>query len=145
MADTQARPVVRPWGQYQKIFQELGVWVKRVEVNPGQRLSLQRHYHRSEKWIIVSGQGLVTVNELTVTVTNGSIVDIPVRVLHRISNLGKEPLVFIEVACGDSLTEEDIVRIQDDYSRQLAAVAQAARSLKKNKKQSKKLKKAAAR
>ncbi|MBF0485160.1 MAG: phosphomannose isomerase type II C-terminal cupin domain [Candidatus Omnitrophica bacterium] len=107
----------RPWGTYHKIFQEAGVWVKRVEVNPGQRLSLQKHGHRSEKWIIVSGQGMVTVNELTVTVAKGSIVDIPVHVIHRISNLGKKPLVFIEVACGDELTEKDIVRLEDDYAR----------------------------
>ena len=113
----QNKSVVRPWGTYQKLFQESGVWVKRVEVDPGQRLSLQKHHHRSEKWIIVSGHGLVTVNELTVTVTNGSIVDIPVRVLHRMSNLSNKPLVFIEVACGDDLTEDDIVRLQDDYAR----------------------------
>jgi mannose-6-phosphate isomerase-like protein (cupin superfamily) len=87
MKKTENKAVVRPWGKYKKIFQEAGVWVKRVEVDPGQRLSLQKHHHRSEKWIIVSGQGLVTVNELTVTVTDGSIVDIPVRVLHRMSNL----------------------------------------------------------
>jgi mannose-6-phosphate isomerase-like protein (cupin superfamily) len=117
MKKTENKAVVRPWGKYKKIFQEAGVWVKRVEVDPGQRLSLQKHHHRSEKWIIVSGQGLVTVNELTVTVTDGSIVDIPVRVLHRMSNLSNKPLVFIEVACGDDLTEEDIVRLQDDYAR----------------------------
>ena len=107
----------RPWGTYQKIFQEDEVWVKRVEVQPAQRISLQKHGHRSEKWIIVSGQGLVTVNELTVTVSKGSIIDIPVGVLHRIANLGKRPLVFIEVACGSDLTEDDIVRYEDDYQR----------------------------
>ncbi|MBF0593952.1 MAG: phosphomannose isomerase type II C-terminal cupin domain [Candidatus Omnitrophica bacterium] len=107
----------RPWGTYHKIFQEDEVWVKRVEVAPGERISLQKHKHRSEKWIIVSGQGLVTVNELTVTVTKGSIIDIPVGVTHRIANLGKKSLVFIEVACGSDLTEEDIVRYEDDYKR----------------------------
>ena len=107
----------RPWGQYQKIFQESGVWVKRVEVKPGGRLSLQKHQHRSEKWIIVSGEGLVVINNLTVAVATGSVVDIPVRVLHRIANVGKRALVFIEVACGDNLTEEDIIRLQDDYAR----------------------------
>ncbi len=122
MKKTENKAVVRPWGKYQKIFQEAGVWVKRVEVDPGQRLSLQKHHHRSEKWIIVSGQGLVTVNELTVTVTDGSIVDIPMRVIHRMSNLSNKPLVFIEVACGDDLTEEDIVRLQDDYARVAAGL-----------------------
>jgi mannose-6-phosphate isomerase-like protein (cupin superfamily) len=78
---------------------------------------LQKHKHRSEKWIIVSGEGIVVVNNLTVTVAGGSIVDIPVGVIHRIANMGKKPLVFIEVACGNKLTEEDIVRLQDDYVR----------------------------
>ena len=109
--------VQRPWGTYHKIFQEAEVWVKRVEVAPGERLSLQKHKNRSEKWIIVSGQGLVTVNELTVTVAKGSIIDVPVGVVHRMSNLGKKPLVFIEVACGTDLTEKDIVRHNDDYKR----------------------------
>ncbi len=112
------QPVVkRPWGTYHKIFQEDEVWVKRVEVISGQRISLQKHGHRSEKWVIVSGQGLVTVNELTVTVSKGSIIDIPVGVIHRIANLGKTPLVFIEVACGRELTEDDITRYEDDYKR----------------------------
>jgi mannose-6-phosphate isomerase-like protein (cupin superfamily) len=124
------KPVQRPWGQYQKIFQESGVWVKRVEVAPKQRLSLQKHGHRSEKWIIVSGQGMVTVNELTVTVSQGSIIDIPVRVLHRISNVSNKPLVFIEVACGDRLTEDDIVRMQDDYHRSSAMPRKSSRRKK---------------
>ena len=116
----------RPWGKYQKIFQESGVWVKRVEVRPGERLSLQKHLHRSEKWIIVKGEGLVVVNNLTVTVAAGSIVDIPVRVLHRIANVGKKPLVFIEVACGHKLTEEDIIRLKDDYSRILSQISKTS-------------------
>ncbi|MBF0121787.1 MAG: phosphomannose isomerase type II C-terminal cupin domain [Candidatus Omnitrophica bacterium] len=111
------KPKQRPWGTYHKIFQESGVWVKRVEVRPGERLSLQKHKHRSEKWIIVSGEGIVVVNNLTVTVAAGSVVDIPVHVIHRMANIGKEPLVFIEVACGNKLTEEDIIRLQDDYLR----------------------------
>ena len=115
------KAVTRPWGKYQKIFQESGVWVKRVEVRPGERLSLQKHMHRSEKWIIVKGEGLVVVNNLTVTVAAGSVVDIPVRVLHRMANMGKQPLVFIEVACGNKLTEEDIVRLQDDFDRIIGA------------------------
>ncbi len=109
--------VDRPWGAYHKIFEESGVWVKRVEVTPDHRISLQKHAHRSEKWIVVSGQGLVTINELTIIVSNGSIVDVPVGVTHRIANLGKKPLVFIEVACGNDLTEKDIVRFEDDYDR----------------------------
>ncbi|MFA5159954.1 MAG: phosphomannose isomerase type II C-terminal cupin domain [Candidatus Omnitrophota bacterium] len=106
-----------PWGQYKKLFQESGVWVKRVEVNTGARLSLQKHARRSEKWIVVSGQGLVHLNDSEITVAPGSVVDVPVGYAHRIANIGKVPLIFIEVACGEYLGEDDIVRLQDDYRR----------------------------
>jgi mannose-6-phosphate isomerase-like protein (cupin superfamily) len=108
---------VRPWGKYLKFHQEPGVWVKRIEVNPGGRLSLQKHSHRSEKWIIVAGEGLAIVDEVNIPVKQGSVVDVPLGAVHRIGNTGKVPLVMIEVACGDILTEEDIIRLQDDYSR----------------------------
>jgi len=108
----------RPWGKYQKFYQEEGVWVKRVEVNPKSRLSLQKHQHRSEKWIFVAGQGLAIVNEKEIPVAAGSVVDIPLGAVHRISNTGSsERLVFIEVATGKHLSEEDIHRLQDDYAR----------------------------
>ncbi len=108
---------VRPWGKYQKFHQEPGVWVKRIEVNPGGRLSLQKHSHRSEKWIIVAGQGLAIVDNVEIPVAKGSVVDVPLGAVHRIGNTGNVPLVMIEVACGDILTEEDIIRLQDDYAR----------------------------
>ena len=108
---------IRPWGKYQKIYQEDDVWVKRIEVNPQGRLSLQKHEHRSEKWVIVAGQGLAIVNTNEIPVSPGVVVDVPLGALHRIGNTGKERLVFIEVACGKHLTEEDIIRIQDDYAR----------------------------
>jgi len=107
----------RPWGCYTKFFQESGVWVKRVEVTPGARLSLQKHNKRSEKWIVVSGQGVASVNEVEVIVAPGSVIDVPVGYVHRISNVGKEPLIFIEVATGEYLGEDDIERLQDDYAR----------------------------
>ena len=108
---------VRPWGHYKKVFQEPGVWVKRVEINPGSRLSLQKHSQRSEKWIMVQGTGLAIVNEREITVEPGIVVDVPLGAIHRISNTGRDPLVFIEVACGTYLVENDIVRLQDDYDR----------------------------
>ncbi len=108
---------VRPWGMYQKFYQESGVWVKRVEVNPKARLSLQKHQHRSEKWVFVSGQGLAIVDDKEIPVSPGSVVDIPLGAVHRIGNSRNEPLVFIEVATGSILKEEDIIRIQDDYNR----------------------------
>ncbi len=108
---------LRPWGKYQKFYQEEGVWVKRVEVNPKGRLSLQKHQHRSEKWIIVAGQGLAIVESKEIPVKPGVVVDIPLGAVHRIANEGEELLVFIEVACGKHLTEDDIIRLQDDYAR----------------------------
>ncbi|MCA9401397.1 MAG: phosphomannose isomerase type II C-terminal cupin domain [Candidatus Omnitrophica bacterium] len=107
----------RPWGFYIKLFQEDGVWVKRVEVNPGARLSLQKHHHRSEKWNIVSGTGLAIVDNQELPLGPGSVVDVPLGAVHRICNTGDTKLVFIEVACGDELSEEDIERLQDDYQR----------------------------
>ena len=107
----------RPWGNYCKLFQESGVWVKRVEVKPKSRISLQRHRKRSEKWIVVAGLGLAIVEEAEIKVGPGAVVDVPVGCAHRIGTTGQEPLVFIEVACGNYLAEDDIERIQDDYSR----------------------------
>ncbi|MBI4309541.1 MAG: phosphomannose isomerase type II C-terminal cupin domain [Candidatus Omnitrophica bacterium] len=107
----------RPWGQYFKFHQEPGVWVKRIEVNPKARLSLQKHQHRSEKWIVVSGQGMAVVDGKDIPVGPGSVVDVPLGAVHRIGNPYDQPLVLIEVACGDYLGEDDIVRLQDDYHR----------------------------
>lgn len=107
----------RPWGVYEKFYQENGVWVKRVEVNPKCRLSLQKHQYRSEKWIFVHGEGIALVNDQQIPVSPGSVVDIPLEAVHRITNTSNHPLVFIEVATGQTLTEEDITRLQDDYQR----------------------------
>ena len=107
----------RPWGNYYKLFQEPGVWVKRVEVNPKSRLSLQKHAKRSEKWIIVNGIGMADVNDSQISVKPGSVVDIPLGAVHRIGNTGNKQLIFIEVACGSYLGEDDITRLQDDYHR----------------------------
>ncbi len=108
---------IRPWGKYHKFHQEEGVWVKRVEVNPKSRLSLQQHRHRSEKWIVVAGTGIATIDGKDINIEFGSVVDIPLGVIHRISNTGHDQLVFIEVATGKYLGEDDIIRIEDDYAR----------------------------
>jgi mannose-6-phosphate isomerase-like protein (cupin superfamily) len=107
----------RPWGRYHKFHQEPGVWVKRIEVNPNSRLSLQKHQHRSEKWIVVAGEGLAIVDGRDIPVIPGVVVDVPLGAVHRIGNTGKGPLVMIEVACGKHLSEDDIIRLQDDYAR----------------------------
>lgn len=108
----------RPWGHYIKFLEEEGVWVKRVEVKPGARLSLQKHFHRSEKWNIVTGIGQVTLDEQVIEVKAGSVIDVPVGTVHRIANTGPDKLVFIEVACGKLLSEDDIERLQDDYAHE---------------------------
>ena len=109
---------LRPWGEYKKLFQESSVWVKRVEVKPGHRLSLQRHLRRSEKWIIVTGTAKAEVEGLEHILSAGSVIDIPVGSVHRLANIGNDDVVFIEVACGNYLGEDDIIRIQDDYHRE---------------------------
>ncbi len=115
--ENYATYVERPWGKYFKLFQEPGVWVKRVEVKPQSRLSLQKHGKRSEKWIVVKGTGTATVDKNEIPLKPGITVDIPVGALHRISNTGEENLIFIEVATGNYLGEDDIIRIEDDYHR----------------------------
>jgi mannose-6-phosphate isomerase len=107
----------RPWGNYIKLYQESGVWVKRVLVNPGTRLSLQKHRQRSEKWIIVTGHGLAVVNDQEHPLKPGDVIDVPQGAVHRIGNTGKDRLIFIEVATGQALSENDIERLQDDYAR----------------------------
>ena len=108
---------VRPWGEYHKLFEESGVWVKRVQVNPGCRISLQRHQRRSEKWIIVSGQGTAEVDGPAAAIGPSSVIDVPLKAIHRIACTSKAPLIFIEVACGSYLGEDDIERFEDDYNR----------------------------
>jgi len=115
--DIKINVTERPWGFYIKFLEEAGVWVKRVEVKPQCRLSLQKHSHRSEKWNIVTGKGLVTIDDKEIDVGPGIVIDVPVNTLHRIANTGKENLIFIEVACGENLSEDDIIRVQDDYQR----------------------------
>ena len=107
----------RPWGNYHILFQGPDYQVKRVELTPGHRLSLQKHFKRAEKWILVSGCGEATLGSRTILVERGSIVEIAFEEVHRIHNTGKEPLVFIEVQFGSYLGEDDIVRIKDDYNR----------------------------
>ncbi|MFP4473273.1 MAG: phosphomannose isomerase type II C-terminal cupin domain [Candidatus Omnitrophota bacterium] len=110
--------VERPWGKYFKLYQESGVWVKRVEVNPGGRISLQKHDKRSEKWIIVKGVGKAVLDKKEFELTAGDVIEVPVLSEHRMINpSGEAPLVFIEVATGSYLGEDDITRIQDDYAR----------------------------
>jgi len=107
----------RPWGSYTVLDESRGYKIKRIVVNPGERLSLQMHHHRSEHWIVVSGAAKVTcgVEEFIVNVNESTF--IPIGINHRLENPGVIPLTIIEVQSGEYLGEDDIVRFQDDYDR----------------------------
>src|SRR5436305_1547238 len=109
--------VHRPWGSYQSIDSGDRHQVKRIIVKPGGRLSLQKHHHRSEHWIVVRGAARVTVNDLVKTVHENESIYIPIGATHRMENPGKIPLELIEVQTGSYLGEDDIIRIEDDYQR----------------------------
>jgi mannose-6-phosphate isomerase len=108
---------VRPWGEYTVLDDAAGYKVKRIEVRPGKRLSLQRHARRSEHWFVVHGEGEVTLADRVEKVSAGSAVDIPAGTAHRVANTGAAPLVFVEVQHGTYFGEDDIVRLDDDYGR----------------------------
>lgn len=112
----------RPWGTYTVLDENNGYKIKRIEVNPGQRLSLQMHHHRSEHWIVVSGTAKVTCGEDEYMVNVNESTFISIGKNHRLENPGKIPLVIIEVQSGEYLGEDDIVRFDDDYRRCEAAV-----------------------
>ena len=109
--------VHRPWGSYQSVDMGDRHQVKRIIVKPGGRLSLQKHHHRSEHWIVVQGAARVTVNEAVKTVHENESIYIPIGAVHRLENPGKISLHLIEVQTGSYLGEDDIIRIEDDYRR----------------------------
>ena len=109
--------VHRPWGSYQSVDNGDRHQVKRIIVKPGNRLSLQKHHHRSEHWIVVRGTALVTINELVKTVHENESIYIPMGAVHRLENPGKILLELIEVQTGSYFGEDDIIRLEDDYKR----------------------------
>jgi mannose-1-phosphate guanylyltransferase/mannose-6-phosphate isomerase len=109
--------VHRPWGCYQGIDRDERYQVKRISVKPGASLSLQKHHHRAEHWIVVKGSARVTRGEETFLLTENQSTYIPVGELHRLENPGKIPLELIEVQSGSYLGEDDIVRFDDEYGR----------------------------
>ena len=111
------REVFRPWGSYDSVDNGDRFQVKRISVNPGETLSLQKHHHRAEHWIVVSGTAEVTCDDNVFLLTENQSAYIPLGAVHRLSNPGKVILELIEVQSGSYLGEDDIVRFEDEYGR----------------------------
>ena len=108
---------VRPWGTYEVLHEAVTHKVKQLEVQPGQRLSYQRHGRRAEHWVVVTGVAEVTLDGTTHRLGPGDAIDIPCGAAHRIGNPGADRLVFVEVQLGDYFGEDDIERLDDDFGR----------------------------
>ncbi len=108
---------MRPWGSFTTLEEGPGYKIKRIEVNPGHRLSLQMHHHRSEHWIVVSGTAKVTCGDKEEILAANQSTYVPQCTPHRLENPGVIKLILIEVQNGEYLGEDDIIRFQDDYSR----------------------------
>lgn len=110
--------VHRPWGTYSVLEDKPGYKIKKIMVKPGKRLSLQKHFHRNEHWIVVSGTATVTVEDKTYIVRENESTYIKAGEIHRLENQGKIPIVLIEAQVGSYTGEDDIVRIEDDFKRE---------------------------
>ena len=111
------RKVHRPWGWYDSIDEGSNFKVKRIMVKPGASISLQKHHHRAEHWIVVRGKGQVTCDEKILDLGPNQSTYIPLGSVHRLANPGQEPLEIVEVQSGSYLGEDDIVRFEDNYGR----------------------------
>ena len=111
------RKVSRPWGWYDSIDQGEGFKVKRIQVNPGASLSLQKHQHRAEHWVVVKGVAEITNGDQVITLKENQSTYIPKNQNHRLSNPGSRPLEIVEIQTGSYLGEDDIVRFEDTYGR----------------------------
>jgi mannose-1-phosphate guanylyltransferase / mannose-6-phosphate isomerase len=109
--------VIRPWGSYVSIDSGERFQVKRITVHPGAALSLQKHCHRAEHWVVVKGAALITRGDEVLTLGENESTHIPLGVVHRLANPGQIPLELIEVQSGSYLGEDDIVRLEDVYGR----------------------------
>jgi mannose-1-phosphate guanylyltransferase/mannose-6-phosphate isomerase len=112
------RRVCQPWGTYETVDESERFKVKRITVNPGAALSMQKHHHRAEHWVVVKGTAVVTVGEQIITLCEDQSTYIPVGVFHRLENNADTSLELIEVQSGSYLGEDDIVRVDDRYGRQ---------------------------
>lgn len=108
---------IRPWGMYRVLAKGTGYQIKEIRVRPNHRLSLQRHQHRAEHWMIIQGVATVTVDGLENEYRVGQSVDIAQKQIHRVANRDIFDLVFIEIQTGSYFGEDDIERLEDDYQR----------------------------
>lgn len=106
-----------PWGRWEVLLDADYCKVKRITVNPGQRLSYQKHFKRQEFWTIVQGTATITLDDEVKNYTVGELAHIPLEAKHRVANEGETPVVFIEVQQGTYFGEDDIIRFEDDYGR----------------------------
>ena len=113
----EKREEKRPGGGYRIIEVEPSFKVKKIWVDPGQRLSYQRHHHRSEHWLLIEGKAKVVLDGKEILLNAGESIDIPQGSAHRIGNIGEGPLSFIEIQRGEDFSEDDVVRLEDDYGR----------------------------
>ena len=107
----------RPWGYYESLIQGDRFQVKRIVVTPGHKLSLQKHFHRAEHWVVVQGAALVTRDAEEILIRENESIYLPLGCVHRLENPGRIPLTLIEVQAGSYLGEDDIVRLEDTYGR----------------------------
>ncbi len=114
---TEHRRVYRPWGSYEGLIQGDRFQVKRIQVRPGQKLSLQKHFHRAEHWVVVHGTAIVHRDGENVLLRENESIYLPLGCIHRMENPGMIPLTLIEVQVGSYLGEDDIVRFEDTYGR----------------------------
>ncbi len=111
------REVYRPWGKYDSVDMGERYQVKRITVNPGAKLSVQKHFHRAEHWVVVRGTAKVTKGDETILLSENQSTYIPLGEIHALENPGMVPLELIEVQSGSYLGEDDIVRFEDKYGR----------------------------
>jgi len=109
--------VHRPRGWYQSIDLGARVWVKRIQVSPGKKLSLQKHHHRAEDWIVARGTAEITRDDEAFRLRENKATYVPLGCVHRLANPAKIPVEIIEVQAGAYLVEEDILRFEDDFGR----------------------------
>ena len=118
----------RPWGSYDSIAVADRFQVKRIVVKPSASLSLQKHYHRAEHWVVVKGTAEVTRGKETFLLSENQSTYIPLGEVHRLHNPGKTLLEIIEVQSGSYLGEDDIVRLDDNYGRVVVPITDASRN-----------------